>query len=134
MNNLHKIKLWLPEIYLFISVIYYWTLTNNVFNPFAIGFLIVLLALMKFKWRWLGLTIGILLALVNVYLLLGLFSELNEFTEINAAYYRLLGFGLAYIILNITLAMMMIFKWAIQTSSPGANDGGIPESVANIHP
>ncbi|WP_431158510.1 hypothetical protein [Winogradskyella poriferorum] len=100
-----------PEIYLVLATLYYWFLTANLLNPFAIFFL-VLLAYQIYTEKFItGVIIASLLILINLYLVLALFSELAEFPEPNSNYNYLLIFGSLFIGLNLVAGIFMFFKY-----------------------
>ena len=70
---LKKLKPLLPELFLITSVIYYWILTANLLNPFAIGLLAVLSYQIVNKKATLGLIISITVIALTLFLVLALF-------------------------------------------------------------
>jgi hypothetical protein len=106
------LKSYLSEIYLFVAIIYFWSLAALIVNWFAIALLIILGVLIVTKSKILGMTIGIFLILINLYLLLALVSELSEFEVFNADAKKLLGFGLLFLGLNLFFSMRMLLKYA----------------------
>ncbi len=111
-----------PELYLIAATIYYWTLTANTINPIAITLLLVLTYQIIYKKIALGLVIGIVFVLANMYLILALFSELLEFTELNQDWRNLLIFGLLFLGFNITAGLAMLFKY-IRKSNKYSSEG-----------
>lgn len=111
MPNLSTIKKWLPETYFILSVFYYWSLTSSVVNPIAISLLLILALLLWSKNRILGTAIGIVLLVINLFLLLALASELREFPAAGKDFYTMLIFGLSYLGLNILVAVLLLMKW-----------------------
>ena len=111
MPKLSTIKQWLPETYLTLSVFYYWSLTASVINPIAISLILIIALLLWSKSRSMGTTIGILILLINLFLLLALASELKEFETADKDYFIMLIAGLFYMSLNITVAFFLIIKW-----------------------
>ena len=106
------VKSHLSEIYLLFAIIYYWSLTAQVINWFAIALLVILGILIVTKNKVLGMTIGIFLILINLYLLLALASELSEFEVFNTDAKKLLGFGLLFLGLNLFFSVRMLLKYA----------------------
>lgn len=111
MPQLSTIKQWLPETYLILSVFYYWSLTASAVNPIAISLLLILALLIWSKSRILGTTIGIVILVINLFLLLALASELREFITADKDYFIMLFAGLFYMGLNIAVAFLLIIKW-----------------------
>lgn len=111
MPQLSSIKKWLPETYLILSVLYYWSLTSSFVNPIAISLLLILALLIWSKNRILGTAIGIVILVTNLFLLLALASELREFPTADKDYFIMLFAGLLYMGLNITVAFFLIIKW-----------------------
>lgn len=109
--DIKNFKSSIPELFLMASVTYYWTLTSNLLNPFAI----VLLALLSYqiltKKPTLGLVIASVVILLTLFMVLALLSELSEFEVINQNYKNLFIFGSLYIGLNLILAGFMFFKY-----------------------
>ena len=101
----------LPELFLICSVIYYWTLTPNLFNPIAIALLAVLFYQIFSKKTILGLLISTVVIMLSLFMVLALVSELAEFTVVNQNYNNLLLFGSLYLGITLILAGFMFFKY-----------------------
>ena len=101
----------LPEIYLLIAVLYYWILTANLLNPFAIILVGLLAFQLKTRIKITGITIAIVLLLLNFFMLFALMSELNEFPEFNsnAKTMALVGFSFFGINIFIGTAMLVLY-------------------------
>jgi hypothetical protein len=112
MQKIKMLRPWIPEIYLMVSVIYYWSLTGTLLNPVAIILLLILSGLVTFKNCVLGLSISVLLLLLNFYMVMALISEFNEFPSFNQRAQELIFFGSAYLGLNIALSFIMLIKWS----------------------
>ena len=108
---LKNIKSFVPELFLVASVIYYWTLTSNLINPFAIGLLFILGYQMLTKKPTLGLIIASVVIVLTLFMVLALLSELSEFEVINQNYKNLFMFGSLYLGLNLILAGFMFYKY-----------------------
>jgi hypothetical protein len=106
----------LPEYLLIGSVVFYWVSTANVFNPFAIVLILVLILQIIFKNKVVGLVIPSLLIVASLYMLLALFSEFREFPQFNSEAKLLLFVGLSYFLLTISVASLMIYKYAIRST------------------
>lgn len=103
------------EIYLLLAVLYYWFLTSHLINPIAIVLFLILLILIKTQHKILGLISASLLIIINLYMVLALVSELSEFTIRNKDFYSMLLIGGLFLGLNIIMASIMLYKYAIFT-------------------
>jgi hypothetical protein len=122
MKSLKLLRPWICELYLILSVTYYWILTGTLFNPIAIALLSILATLVVFQNKALGFMIGMILLLLNLYMVLAMISELNEFQTFNQKAIELLVFGTAYFGLNITVSIALVLKW-------GRNLGAVSHST-----
>jgi hypothetical protein len=111
MDNIKQLKKWIPEIYLIASVVVYWVMTGTLFNLIAILLLLVLAALIVIKNNLLGITISLVLLILNLYMVLALVSELMDFPSFNRDAQKMLLFGSTYFGLNIFLSITMFNKW-----------------------
>ena len=111
MIKISKLKWWASEIYILASVLYYWYMTGTLFNIPAIVLIAIVSILILSKNRALGVVLGAIFLLLNLYMVLAMISELNEFTSFNGNAVSLLVFGTAYFGLNIFMAIRMISKW-----------------------
>ena len=111
MMDIRKLKNFIPELFLIASVIYYWILTSNLFNPIAIGLLAVFIYQIISRKSTLGLIIAAVFILMNLFMVLALISELSEFEVINQNWKILVIFGSLYLGLNLVLASLMFFKY-----------------------
>ncbi len=100
-----------PELFLMASVIYYWTLTSNLFNPIAVILLVVLVYQTISKNSIPGMLISSIFIVLNLFLVLALLSELSEFEVINQNYTDLLLFGSLYLSINLLVGGLMFFKY-----------------------
>ena len=107
----------LVEYLLIIAVLFYWHGTSNLLNPFAIGLLAVLIFQIIFRNKVIGILIPCMLILLSMYMLLALFSEVNEFESFNSDAQRLLFIGLAYFLGTITVSFLMIWKYLIKSTN-----------------
>lgn len=108
---LKHIKSLIPELFLIASVMYYWVLTSNLLNPFAIGLLAILIYQVINKKATLGLIISSIAALLTLFMVLALISELSEFEVVNQNYKNLIIFGTLYLGLTLLMAGLMFFKY-----------------------
>jgi len=104
----------LPELYLIAAVLFYWFSAANIFNPIAIGLLVVLIFQLVFKKQYLGITIATLFIVINLYLILALVSELREFTEVTNDFLLLIVVGTLFIVLNL-IAGTALFRKNVRT-------------------
>ncbi len=107
-----NIKKSFTEYYLIGSVLFYWFFTASIFNPVAIGLLIILGLQLVYQKKGMGFTIGSIFLLLNLFMVLALLSELREFTEFSSSFYELLIVGSLYLGLNILVSLGMIVKYA----------------------
>ncbi len=111
MKNIKSWLSWMPEIYVMISVIFYWIDINVLLNPIAIILFIALLFQLLIKHKATGIIISILFVMINLYLVFALLSEYHEFKTFDNAANNLLFFGTLYIGLNILMGIMMLIKY-----------------------
>jgi len=109
-QRLKQLTHWAPEIYLFVSVIYYWIM-STLLNPIPLFFICVLAILVLFKNRALGIIISTIFLLLNLYMVLALASELGEFPTFNKNALTMLLVGGVYLGLNIFFSIRMLIKW-----------------------
>ncbi|RED42701.1 hypothetical protein DFQ10_108108 [Winogradskyella eximia] len=109
--KISQLKPLIPELFLMVSVLYYWVLTLNLLNPIAMGLLAILIYLIISKKATLGLVISVVFIALNLFLVLALISELSEFEVINQNYNNLIIFGSLYLGLNLILAGFMFYKY-----------------------
>lgn len=105
-----KIVPYIPEIYLLISIVYYWTLTATLWNPFAIGLLMLIVFQVLKQNKVTGILISSIFIFLNFFLILALISELSEFPEFNSDAKILAFLGFSYLILNIVMGALMLIK------------------------
>lgn len=115
---LRNFKNSLPEYYLIASVLFYWFFTATILNPFAIGLLIVLGFQLVYQRVGTGIAIAITFLLLNLFMVLALFSELAEFTERTTGFYELLIVGSLYLGANTFVSSMMILKYTRSKTAP----------------
>ncbi len=107
-----KLKTFVPELFLIASVIYYWILTSNLLNPFAIGLLAILIYQIVSKKATLGLVISAVVMLLTLFMVLALISELSDFDDAASENFNnLLIFGSLYLGLTLIMAGLMFFKY-----------------------
>jgi hypothetical protein len=107
---MRKALLRIPEYFLIVSVVFYWISSAQIFNPFAIGFITLLLLQLNLKNKVFGTILGSLLILISLYMLLALFSELSEFNSFNSQAKTLLYVGLSYFLTTIAISVVMIYN------------------------
>ncbi len=109
--NITKLKYYIPELFLIASVMYYWILTSNLLNPFAIGLLVILIYQIVSKKATLGLVISAIVILLTLFMVLALISELSDFDAATENFNNLLIFGSLYLGLTLIMAGLMFFKY-----------------------
>lgn len=109
--NIKSIKSHIPELFLIASVIYYWILTSNLLNPFAIGLLAILTYQVINKKATLGLFISAIVILLTLFMVLAMISELSEFEVVDQNYKNLIIFGSLYLGFTLIMAGFMFFKY-----------------------
>jgi hypothetical protein len=109
--EIKNLRDWIHEIYIFVSVVFYWIMTSAVLNPVAISLLVVLTIFVCLKSRTMGIIISIVFILLNLYMVLALLSELNTFTAFNKKAVQLLLFGATYLGMNTFISIRMLIKW-----------------------
>ncbi|MGB1308476.1 MAG: hypothetical protein ACPG6B_06175 [Oceanihabitans sp.] len=107
-----KIKSHLPEIYFILAILYYWSLTGLIINWFAIGLLVLVGILIISKNSPLGIVLGSLLILINIYMFFALASEFSEFKTFNTKARDLLVFGVLFLGSNLIFSILLLYKYA----------------------
>ena len=102
---------WGPEIYLVLATLYYWFLTSNFLNPFAIALLCTLTYQLIVKNAISGVIIASIFIVLNLYMVLALISELSEFPAPNNEWLQMLVVGSVFLGLNITAGSVMFWKY-----------------------
>lgn len=108
----------LPEIYMLLSVFYYWFLTSNVWNPIAIVLILILAVHLFFQKQIMGIVISSLFICMNLFLFLALISEFSEFPAGDPEGKTLLTYGLIYLGLNFMTGLAMLIKHALNLPFP----------------
>ncbi|MBA5792620.1 hypothetical protein H1R17_01120 [Flavobacterium sp. xlx-214] len=111
MINTLKTSLKYAEYLLVLTIIFYWYFTSNLFNPIAIGLLVVMALQIIFKNKVSGIMIPLLFILLSLYMLLALLSELREFSAFNADAKTMLISGLLYLGFTIMCATGMFLNY-----------------------
>ena len=107
-----KVFFKLPEYYLIILAFLAGYVPPFYIHPIFIGIAIILILQIIFKSRISGLILGTLFFLINLYFFGALLSEFNEFNEFNNRAKLLLFAGITIWIVNFTLSLTMIYKYA----------------------
>ena len=107
-----RIYLKFPEYYLIILTFLAGYSPPFYINPIFVVIVIILILQIVFKNRILGLVLGSLFFLVNLFFLAALISELNEFTKINTDAKQLLLVGLSIWITNMLMSLVLIYKYS----------------------
>lgn len=114
MEKFKKVLFRLPEYYLIAAALLYWFTPPLNVNPIATGLVAVLVLQAIFKNRMTGLIIASLFLAINLFMLLALISEFNEFPSFTADAGALLGVGLLLFLINVGMAILMIYKYTQQ--------------------
>lgn len=101
---------WFPEVFLTLSILYYWFLTANLFNYVAIGLLAVMAFQFYYNKRSLGLFIGGLLTLLSAYMFLALFSEVSEIIPFYPEGLTLMAIGTLYLGTTLFASISLLIK------------------------
>lgn len=101
---------WFPEVFLTLSILYYWFLTANLFNYVAIGLLAVMTFQFYYNKRSLGLFIGGLLTLLSAYMFLALFSEVSEIIPFYPEGLTLMAIGTLYLGSTLFASISLLIK------------------------
>lgn len=109
--TIKSLKSHIPELFLIASVIYYWVLTSNLLNPYAIGLLAILIYQLIIKKSTLGIIISGIVICLTLFMVLALVSELSEFDAATENFKNLLIFGSLYLGLTLIMAVFMFFKY-----------------------
>lgn len=99
------------EYLLIIATLYYWQSTGSIFNPVAIGLLLILIFQIIFRNKVLGIILPCILIMLSLYMLLALRSELNEFKVFNNEAQTLLLIGLSLFLSIIIVSFLMLFNY-----------------------
>ncbi|WP_339756980.1 hypothetical protein [uncultured Winogradskyella sp.] len=101
----------IPELFLIASVLYYWVLTSNLLNPFAIGLLAILIYQLISEKSTLGIIISGIVICLTLFMVLALISELSDFDAATENFNHLLIFGSLYLGLTLIMAVFMLYKY-----------------------
>lgn len=115
--KIKKYSQYIPEIYLLVSVLYYWSLTHSTINPYAIGLILIIAFQIFFRVKSTGILISAIFIGLNFFLILALMSELSEFPEFNSKAKKMAFVGFGYLILNITIGSWMFVKYLSKQSN-----------------
>jgi len=117
MNPLTLIKQRAPAFILILTSLFYWQSTCLLFNPIAIGIILILIFQIVFHNKILGVFISVSFIVLNTYLLLALASELHEFPVFDKDAKRLLFIGLFIISLNIAASIALFYQLIIKSQT-----------------
>lgn len=105
MKLLKTILKWLPEIILILITLYYWIDTGNIFNRFAIGFIIFLVVHIVLNKKIIGIILSLIFSLLSTYLFLAWYSDVVKIKTYDEAAKEFILFGLIFI--GIMMAMSL---------------------------
>ena len=97
----------LAQILLIIVVVYYWYDTSILFNPVAIGLLLLLVLELSIRNLILTVFSSSVIGLLSLYMMLAVLSEYNEFPVGDAEGFKLLVVGLFIFISTFALSVLM---------------------------
>ena len=104
------IKPLLPELFILGSILYYW-IASSWLNPLAISLLFIIgFQIIKQKIIS-GIILATIFILMNLYMVLALFSELSEFQSATDDFITMLLVGGIYISLNVFMGFIMLIKY-----------------------
>ena len=101
---------WMPELYLILATLFYWVSTATLLNPIAFLLLTLFVSQLIFNKKGMGIFLGSLLIILNLYMFLALFSELLEFSAFTVSAQKLLFVGGAFLTLNIIMSIKLLLK------------------------
>lgn len=110
--NKGKILRWTPEVLLIGETLLYWFYSSPL-NPIVFILLAILSFVFAFKNKIHGFVTAILFLLLNLYMCLALFSELNEFPSWTGAVTKLLLAGGTMLGVGVLASISMAIKWKI---------------------
>jgi len=113
-----KIVLLLPElIILILSCL--WLIDNYrvsaIINYYALSVAVVMVLQLVFKFKIVGLSMAIIIALFSLYMFLAVVSEFNDFPQVNFEALKLLVVGFYFCFLGFIAASIMAYKYAIKS-------------------
>lgn len=97
----------LPELYILISIVFYW-ISSTVLNPLAIILLGLALYLIYSKNKYLGLGLGIVIMFLSLFLSLAILSDIVNEKSTS----KMITIGFTYIILNLFFSVWMLTKYS----------------------
>jgi uncharacterized membrane protein len=100
----------LSEYYLVILILLSGYTPPFSFNPISIGVAAIIILQIVIKNKIIGLVLGTLFLVANLFFLGALISEFNEFTAFNYHAKQLLFGGLSIWIINISVSIALIYK------------------------
>lgn len=99
------------EYFLITAVLYYWFLTSSLWNPIAIGLLLILIFQIIFRNKVIGIIFPMILTFLCLYMILALISEVHEFESFNNTAQKMLLIGLAYFLGTIAISSLMFLNY-----------------------
>jgi hypothetical protein len=113
-----KIVLLLPElIILILSCL--WLIDNyrvsSIINYYALSVAIAMVLQLVFKFKIVGLSMAIIIALFSLYMVLAVVSEFNDFPQVNFEALKLLVVGIYFCFLGFIAATIMAYKYVIKS-------------------
>jgi len=108
MNIRPRKLLMLANLYIFLSIVYYWIETSSLLNPIAITLVLLFGVHIFIAKKQTKLILPIIFLVVNLYMVLALFSEFSEFSTLSNEALTLLFVGILYLGLNIASAIFIL--------------------------
>lgn len=111
MKKIKNILPLVPEGYVIISLIYYWTQTS-LFNPIAFVLLVLFVTQAIVQHKKMGIVMATIFMFLNLYMFMALFSEIAGLTTnvLNETAYKMHLSGLLYLGLNLCMSLVLLFK------------------------
>ena len=111
MNKLKQILLSFPEYYLVVLALLSGYTPPFYINPIFIGIALILILQIIFKNKIVGIAIAALFMAGNLFMMLALISELQEFSRFTANAAQLLFVGFGLIFFNLFIVGVMTYKY-----------------------
>ena len=101
---------WMPELYLILAMIFYWVSTATLLNPITFVLSVCLISQLIFNKKGMGIFLGSLLVILNLYLFFALFSGRIAISVFTISAQKFLFIGSGFITLNILMSIKLLLK------------------------
>ena len=101
---------WMPELYLVLATLLYWASTGTLLNPVAFVLLILLTSQLIFNKKGMGIFLGSLLIILNLYLFLALLSDLINISVFTLSVKHFFFIGAGFLTINLIMAVKLLLK------------------------